>query len=69
MSGDIYEDGESEGKYDLNEVIARDLQDIFFAYNKSLSVCDPLDYKIRQRDLLYAICEYLLRPTEKKRDK
>lgn len=34
-------------------------------YDMALSVCDSLDFAIRQRDLSYAIAEYLIEPLQK----
>lgn len=44
---------------ELNKI--RELRNNF---DCALSPCDPLDYQMRQRDLLYAIAEYLVAPLQ-----
>ena len=37
-----------------------DFEKLFHTYQKSKSVCDPVDFQIRQRNLLYELTEYVL---------
>lgn len=37
------------------------------AYNRATSVCDPIDYQARKRDLLHVMAEYLLEQAKVKK--
>lgn len=33
-------------------------------YDEALRICDPIDYAVRHRELLYSIAEFLIRPLQ-----
>ena len=37
-------------------------EDLGLVYKNARNVCDPIEFQARQRDLLYAVCDYLLNP-------
>lgn len=49
-------------EYDEKEDLIENLKKMKCYYLKAKGVCDPLEYKIRQRDLVYAMAELLLVP-------
>lgn len=44
---------------ELNKLIA-----IRQIYDSALSICDPVEYSLRQRDLLYALADYIIQPLQ-----
>lgn len=34
--------------------------ELYEVYKKAKGVCDPLDFQVRQKNLLYALCDFLL---------
>lgn len=46
-----------------------DLDKLDCAYQKARQICDPIDFAQRQKNLVYAICDYLLRPINEIKEK
>jgi len=46
-----------------------DLEKLDFAYQLALKICDPIDFAQRQKNLVYAISDYLLKPLNDAREK
>jgi len=46
-----------------------DLERLGFAYQKALQICDPIEFAQRQKNLVYAICDYLLKPLNEIKEK
>lgn len=49
---------------EINEIALKRLIELRNVYDKSLNVCDPLDFAIRQRNLLQSIAEFLIYPLQ-----
>jgi hypothetical protein len=46
----------------MDEKTMKNLQQFEQMFQHACQVCDPLDYKIRQRNLLYTVCNLMLLP-------
>ncbi len=46
----------------MNEEEFEKFQKLDLVYNDALSVCDPLNFANRQKDLLWALCRHVLDP-------
>lgn len=46
----------------MDEKTLKNLEQLEQMFQHSCQVCDPLDYQIRQRNLLYTLANYLLLP-------
>lgn len=42
------------------------LEFLKYKYEMAMRICDPLEYIERHKQLLYAMCEYLLEPLKEK---
>ena len=39
-----------------------------FSYDRAREVCDPIDFVVRQKQLVYAIAEYLLEKDDEREE-
>lgn len=46
----------------MDEKTMKNLQQFEQMFQHACQVCDPLDYEIRQRNLLYTVCNLMLLP-------
>ncbi len=52
----------------MDEKTLKNLQQLEQMFQHACQVCDPLDYQIRQRNLLYTLCNYFLIPLHEYRE-
>lgn len=52
----------------MDEKTMKNLQSIENMFQHACQPCDPLDYEIRQRNLLYTLANYLIMPLTEYRE-